>query len=529
MDINITGRSGEDILRKLSDIEYYREAGNKDPKQIWLWLTTTVLKEKAKILYMTQYKQQKTIVDTYDKLLPWLYDKLNGELVVDARKQAWKRIGQGYNEPPRTYYTRYDAAVKEYTFAINVASVYEAVRENNRYFKIPTKEKLYQHRHKTAFAAPDGLWDWASMSFGFMNAPGTFQRGMDSIFGDIKGVIIYLDDILICAETEEEMLNILMEIFLRLRKNKIKATKLKSKFFMKQLKYLGHIISYEGTKPDPEYVNRVIKLKEPENVPEVNRLDGMINWLAKYIPHLSHKMEPINMLRRKGQPWIWGKAQINAFMNIKEAVKNAKILKHPNINKPFYVICDASDYATGAVLLQEYEGIYYPVEFYSHLLDQNQRHWHISEKEILSVVLALEKWQKYLLGVHFHVYTDHRNLIQLLNYENENKLAKSKLIRWILRLQEFDFTAHYITGAENIADYFSRDILFPNKISKVIDKTKEEIFIMKGPTKYISYSISTDKHYLYNFWTVLLMNQNVYGNRNRKNRIKINMVIINNI
>jgi len=184
-----------------------------------------------------------------------------------------------------------------------------------------------------------------------------------------------------------------------------------------------------------------------------------------------------------------------------QLVKQANILKHSGTSNEFYIICDASQYATGAVLLQEYDNIYYPIEFYSHLLDEHERNWHISEKEILSVVLALEKWEKYISGSHFHVFTDHRNLIQLLNYENENKIKRSKLIRWILRLQEFDFTAHYITGAENIADYFSRDILYDNKDkpSKIIDKNqqKQGIFVMKTSRAHRTFKTTTKQHHLF--------------------------------
>ena len=252
-------------------------------------------------------------------------------------------------------------------------------------------------------------------------------------------------------------------------------------------------------------------------------MDGIINWLAKYIPHLSQKIEPINKLRRKGVKWNWSKEQEKAFRDIKQAVEKADILKHPDKNKEFYVICDASEYATGAVLLQEYDGIYYPVEFYSHLLDEHERNWHISEKEILSVVLALEKWEKYISGTHFHVFTDHRNLIQLLNYETENKVKRSKLIRWILRLQEFDFTAHYITGAENIADYFSRDVLYDKKPNRILkeQEAKHGMFILKTATTNRKFTtITTTRHYILNLDKIIDESTKIWNEKQQQKQNK---------
>ena len=387
-----------------------------------------------------------------------------------------------------------------------------------------------EDRYKTAFIAPDGLWEWNRMSFGFTNAPATFQRGLDVILADIPNVYVYLDDILIATVSEAEMLATINIVLYRIKEATIKLGLPKCEFFMRQLKYLGHIVSGEGSKPDPEYISKVINLREPTGVDEIRRMEGMVQWLAKYIPHLSHKMEPLNKLKRKGVVWKWEEEEKSAFNKIKYAVQNAHIVRHPNPEKEFYVICDASEYATGAVLLQEYDNIYYPIEFYSKLLDQNQRNWHISEKEIVSVVWALEKWERFLIGAHFHVFTDHKNLIQLLNYTNENKVQKSKLIRWILRLQEFEFTAHYITGAENIADYFSRDILYDMRPKKILDKNKEikGIFMLQLGDRQVKYETITKQHHLFNLDEIIdratkyWNNRNNINNRNNRNNINSN-------
>ena len=399
--------------------------------------------------------------------------------------------------------------------------IFSALDLRHAYHHIEIKP---EDRYKTAFRAPDGLWEWVRMGFGFQNAPAAMQRAADVVLKGIPNVIIYIDDVLIIAESEEEMLMLLIQVIQRFKKYNLKINLSKCKFFMKELKYLGHIISHKGQRPDPRYVQRIINLNKPNGVEDIKRIDGLINWLTRYIPHLSHKMEPINKLRRKGQPWIWEDDQIKAFKTIKEAVKNAKILKHPNLNKEFTVLCDASGYGTGAVLLQEYDGTYYPVEYYSQSLDESQRNWHISEKELVSCVWALEHWEKYLAGSHFHLFTDHRNLISLLNYENEKKVIKSKLLRWILRLQEFQYTAHYITGSENISDYFSRDITGDKRPSKIIDGGKttiNEVLIMKTATGYKKYHVTTPgKHHLLNLDKIINESKKIWEEKQKQKRKK---------
>ena len=231
---------------------------------------------------------------------------------------------------------------------------------------------------------------------------------------------------------------------------------------------MGHIVS-RFIKPDPQYVKRILNIKKPQDRKEVERFSGLVNWLSKYVARLSQVIEPINRLRRKTVDFIWGEEQENAFKNIKKAIETAPILKHPDFNKTFYVSCDASAIACGAVLLQKYGETLYPVEFYSRLFDQQQRRWHISEKENGVCSMGVKSGEIFIPR-KFHIFTDHRNLVDLLNITT-SQAHESKLHRWLVRLQDYDFVAYYITGIYNIcADYLSRDgVQRPHKI--IADKT----------------------------------------------------------
>ena len=333
-------------------------------------------------------------------------------------------------------------------------TVYSAIDIRHGYYHINIKES---DRWKTAFYTFNGLWQFKKTPFGLINAPKVFQRAMDKIFHDLDFVLVYIDDILVMSENEKQHLEHLRIIFERLRKYKLKIRPDKCYFFQPSLKYLGYLIDSYGARADPDYINKVIELKKPKNPKELERFLGMIGWIGKFIPQLSHHTSVLTPLRRKKSKWLWTNDQDIAFNNIKNLAERTPILKHPDLDKEFIVITDASDYALGGVLMQKNANDdLVPVEYMSKQFDVHQRNWHCSEKEIYAVIVACEKWRKFLLRRRFTIYTDHRNLITLLEDPREN----SKLNRWTIRLQPYDFVAKFIAGIDNIvADYLSRDII----------------------------------------------------------------------
>ena len=160
----------------------------------------------------------------------------------------------------------------------------------------------------------------------------------------------------------------------------------------------------------------------------------------------------------KQNKFTWNTNLETIFNNIKSTIMNTEMVYHPDPNKPFSVYCDASIDGVGAVLTQVHDGQLRPISFCSKLFNRTQQNWHVSEQEIYAVIHAVEKWRSYLIGNHFTVYTDHLNLQELFN--RAKNFRAGKLYRWAVRLQEFDFTAKYISGKNNkAADYMSRDAL----------------------------------------------------------------------
>ena len=155
----------------------------------------------------------------------------------------------------------------------------------------------------------------------------------------------------------------------------------------------------------------------------------------------------------KDVPFEFNNECLDAFHRLKGALITTPILQLPDWSLPFEIMCDASDYVVGAVLRQRRDKQTYAIYYASHTLDEAQMNYATTEKELLVVIFAIDKFHSYLTSSKVIVFTDHAALKYLLF----KKDAKPWLIRWILLLQEFDLEIKDKSGAENVvADHLSR-------------------------------------------------------------------------
>ncbi|GJV95663.1 reverse transcriptase domain-containing protein [Tanacetum coccineum] len=282
------------------------------------------------------------------------------------------------------------------------------------YFQIPIEPK---DQEKTTFTCPYGTFAYRRMPFGLCNAPGTFQRCMMAIFHDMieKTMEVFMDDFSVFGDSFSSCLANLDKMLKRCEDTKLALNWEKSHFMVKEGIVLGHKISRKGIEVDKAKVDVISKLPHPTTVKGIRK--------------------------------------ILAFQTLKKKLTEAPILIAPNWDEPFEIMCDASDYAIGAVLGQRIEKHFRPIHYASKTMTEAETNYTTTEKEMLAVVYAFEKFRSYLIMNKSIVYTDHSALKYLFN----KKDAKARLLRWVLLLQEFDFKVIDTKGAENYAaDHLSR-------------------------------------------------------------------------
>nr|GEU95468.1 DNA-directed DNA polymerase [Tanacetum cinerariifolium] len=320
------------------------------------------------------------------------------------------------------------------------------------YFQIPIDP---QDQEKTTFTCPYGTFVYQRMPFGLCNAPGTFQRCMMSIFHDMieKTMEVFMDHFSVFGDSFSSCLTNLDKMLNRCEETNLVLNWEKCHFMCREGIVLGHKISKSGIKVNRAKVDVIAKLPHPTTVKGVRSFLGHAGFYRRFIQDFSKIARPMTHLLEKETPFVFPKECIEAFNTLKKKLTEALILVVPDWNLPFELMCDTSNYAIGAVLGQRKSNHFQPIHYASKTMTEAQIHYTTTEKEMLAVVYAFEKFRPYLVLSKRIVYTDHSALKCLLNKQD----AKPRLLRWVFLLQEFDITILDKKGFKNLAaDHLSR-------------------------------------------------------------------------
>ncbi|KAM1325654.1 hypothetical protein ACFX2H_046331 [Malus domestica] len=310
-------------------------------------------------------------------------------------------------------------------------------------------------QEKTTFTCPFGTFAYRRMPFGLCNAPVTFQRCMVSIFSDyVERIIeIFMDDFSVFGNSFDNCLDSLTLILKRCVETNLVLNWEKCHFMVKQGIVLGHIVSEQGIEVDKSKIDLVRYLPSPTSVREVRSFLGHAGFYRRFIKDFSKIAQPLCRLLQKDVSFEFNEACEKAFKHLKDLLTTAPIITPPDWSIPFELMCDASDYALGAVLGQRKNKQPHVIYYASRTLNDAQLNYSTTEKELLAVVFALDKFRSYLIGTKVIVFTD----LAALKYLFTKKEAKPRLIRWMLLLQEFDIEIRDKKGCENVAaDHLSR-------------------------------------------------------------------------
>jgi len=224
---------------------------------------------------------------------------------------------------------------------------------------------------KTTFTTPWGTFMYVKMPFGLMNAGATSQRAMDITFVEELGkfIVIYLDDVTVFSQFDDEHLRHPRQVFEKCRRFGISLNPKKSLFRLEEGKLLGNIISKDGIKIDPVRIKAIQKLEHPRNIKELQSFIGKIKFLRRFIPNLAELLRNITNMLKKDVKIKWDTESRQSFEQVKRALTQAPVLISPDFIKDFYLFSFASEHTIAVILLHENnKGYEQPIAFFSKAL-----------------------------------------------------------------------------------------------------------------------------------------------------------------
>ncbi|XP_042247194.1 uncharacterized protein LOC121882816 [Thunnus maccoyii] len=304
------------------------------------------------------------------------------------------------------------------------------------YWQVPLEAS---NRPYTAFQTPAGLFQFTVMPFGLHGAPATFQRLMDCVLQGCEDCsAAYLDDVVIFSDTWEQHLCHLERVLGQIQQAGLTLNPAKCE-----------------VRPQVDKVEAIRGCPRPRTKKEVRSFLGLAGWYRRFVPQFATIAAPLTALTAKDQrnPVAWNEDCETAFQTLKACLCSSPVLRSPDFSQRFLVQTDASAVGLGAVLAQGDPGEEQPVLYLSRKLLPRETRYSTVEKEGLAIKWALESLRYYLLGREFDLETDHRALIWMNFMKDHN----SRLTRWYLSLQPFQFQIRHRAGKTNVvADYLSR-------------------------------------------------------------------------
>lgn len=340
-----------------------------------------------------------------------------------------------------------------------------------------------ESRKYTAFTTSTGQYQLKRLPMGLKTSCSNFSRVMSIAMSGLTydKCFLYLDDLIIFGRNLEIHNKNLVSVLERLRKVNLKLNPDKCQFLKKEILYLGHLVSAEGVLPDPAKTRVLQNYPIPKNVDEVKRFVAFCNYYRKFVPSFAEITLPLNKLCRKNQAFIWTEDCQKSFDFLKTSLMTPPILQYPDFSdeNEFIIQTDASGMAIGAVLCNK---DLRPVAYASRPLNKGELNYPTIQKELTAIVWAVKYYRPYLFGRHFIIMTDHKPLLYLFGMKDPS----SRLLKFRLILEEYDFKIMYVKGKDNVvADALSRVCITSDDLKNMNEEIMEVNVLTRAQKKKI--------------------------------------------
>ncbi|KAK0425660.1 hypothetical protein QR680_009307 [Steinernema hermaphroditum] len=322
---------------------------------------------------------------------------------------------------------------------------------------------------KTAFSSPCGLYEFTVMPFGLTNAVATFQRFIGSLFHDVlnRFVFVYIDDILVASESWEEHVEHLRLVLTRISEAGLRLKAKKCRFARQEVPFLGHLLTTDGVRIDPDKVAPIRAYPIPTNVTELQRFIGLASYNRKFVFGFAKIAGPLFAATKKGTIFSWGDDQQKALDTLKTKLCDEVTLKFPDYKaaeldekRRFIIMTDASTDGLGGVFCQPDEQHHLrPIHFVSRRCSEAERKYSATDLEALAIYFAISKLRQYIIDASrtITVLTDHRPLEGMFRKGISDNKRTNRILAELI--PHYRLEIKYLEGKKNvIADALSRAI-----------------------------------------------------------------------
>lgn len=413
---------------------------------------------------------------------------------ANASPVVWVRKTDGRLRMCADYKVHLNRRIKTDAFPTpSTEKIFSKLKNAKKFAKLDLKSAYWQiklndsARELGVINTSKGLYYVNRLQMGMKNASAIFQKTMESILADIKGLLIYQDDVICFAENDESLQKRLSAVLKRLEEKRVTLNIDKCIERSDKISFLGFQISAGGIEPDHRHVEKVLSINEPKNKQELEHFLGLVNYFGRMIPNFSSIATPLNYLRKKDVEFNWSNECQYSFNKLKAILTQSPLLQPFDLEKEVTLTTDASKNALGASLTQNGK----PVLYISRTLSTCEQNYSNIEREALAIIWAILRLKHFLLGHKFTVVTDHKPLVYIFGGTGITEKASARINNWSTKLMCFDFDIVYMPGSSiKHADALSRLSYSDNTNSSIINAVYFEQPLLK--TEEVAFETTND-------------------------------------